>query len=301
MDAAREVAEGDLKKIPVRMKFFAVPGKKAQLKVACAETPGERSTYNVSVASEEAIEQAENRPADEGFVRDKLAKTGDTVYQAERIDVRLAGDCYLSASIINQMRRKALALLDEERLDMKRELVKLPDDLSLQLAGSPKQSYGLSSRLTQESDDLGSRSLQQTGGSCEGCGTYPTGEDGGMIVLPEITKGACDKEIEKKIIEGAYDGCSVKVNNLGWIAELRQHGAKVYGGKGLNVMNSAAAEVLGKAGVIVYEMSKELDEEPDRLMITEYDLPQKILKDGRCRVFEVVKENSKTVIKAQRS
>jgi hypothetical protein len=66
-------------------------------------------------------------------------------------------------------------------------------------------------------------------------------------------------------------------------------------------MNSAAAEVLGKAGVIVSEMSKELDEEPDRLMITEYDLPQKILKDGRGRVFEVVKENSKTVIKAQRS
>jgi hypothetical protein len=58
-----------------------------------------------------------------------------------------------------------------------------------------------------------------------------------------------DKEIEEKIREGAYDGQTVMVNNLGWITELQQHGAMVYGGRGLNVMNGAAAEMLKEAGV----------------------------------------------------
>ena len=263
LDEARQVAEGDLKKIQVQMKFFAVPGKRAQLTVRCEGADGGRK-ISISVESEGAIEQASNRPAGEEFVRDKLAKTGDTVYAAKRIDVRLAGDCYLPASVINQMRRSALEMLDEERLDMKRELAELPEELAG--GNSPEDNERLR-------------------------------EDGrGTVVFPEITKGDLDKEIEEQIREGAYDGKTVMVNNLGWITELRQHGAMVYGGRGLIVMNGAAAEVLRESGVTVAEMSKELEPVPGRLMISEFDIQQKELKDSKNNRFSVVKEHGKSVI-----
>ena len=121
-------------------------------------------------------------------------------------------------------------------------------------------------------------------------------EGRGAVVFPEITKGDLDKEIEEQIREGAYDGKTVMVNNLGWITELQQHGAMVYGGRGLNVMNGAAAEVLRESGVTVAEMSKELEPVPGRLMISEFDIQQKELKDSKNNRFSVVKEHGKSVI-----
>ena len=78
--------------------------------------------------------------------------------------------------------------------------------------------------------------------------------------------------------------------------ELIESGAAVYGGRGLNVTNHAAAAALAGIGVTVAEWSKELEEDPDRLMITEYDLPQSTLKDGRGNEYLVVKEGGKSVI-----
>ena len=272
LEEARLIAAGDLKKIPVQMKFFAIPGKEASLTVSCGgrDDPSGRSYFRVSVCSENVIEPANNRPADEEFVKDKLSKTGDTVYETERTDVKLAGDCYLSASMINHMRRKALDQLDDQRMCTKRSQVILPDDLETQLPGRLKKKQPVS-------EDHAEKDF--------------------AVILPEITKGRLDAEIKKKIAEGAFDGKNVMVNNLGWIMEFRQHNTAVYGGRGLNVMNGAAEEVLGRAGVIVSELSRELEEVPERLMITEYDLPQKTLKDGRGRVFYIEKENGKTIIR----
>ena len=70
-----------------------------------------------------------NRPADEAFVREKLDKTGGTVYVTERIDVKLAGDCHLPARMINEMRREAIKELDKRRLEKGRSSVQLPEDI----------------------------------------------------------------------------------------------------------------------------------------------------------------------------
>ena len=295
LDEARQVAEGDLKKIQVQMKFFAVPGKRAQLTVRC-EGADDGRKISISVESEGSIEQASNRPAGEEFVRDKLAKTGDTVYAAKRIDVRLAGDCYLPASVINQMRRSALEMLDEERLDMKRELAELPEELGALLPELPDLPELQKLPEMPEMPNLLEQPEELSGGNSPEESERLREEGRGAVVFPEITKGDLDKEIEEKINEGAYDGQTVMVNNLGWITELQQHGAMVYGGKGLNVMNGAAAEVLKEAGVTVAEISKELEPVPGRLMISEFDIQQKELKDSKNNRFSVVKEHGKSVV-----
>ena len=86
------------------------------------------------------------------------------------------------------------------------------------------------------------------------------------------------------------------VNNLGWIPELNKAGAKLYGGSGLNVTNVYSAKALSELGVRLAECSREMDPDVKRVMITEYDLPQKELKDLWGQKYRVIKDKGKTII-----
>lgn len=338
LGSARKIAEGDLKKLPVRMSFFAMPGKKANLTVSSGDVSAQK------IESDEMIQAAKNRPTDEAFVMDKLSKTGDTVYSPEKINIKLAGDCYIPASVINQMRRSALDILDEKRLEIDRASAVLPDKLDLDEIDCNEMGYDeincndLDSNkvpsINIDSDNTDSELMD--GEHIEGKlmdgehmdikfihGKLSYGED--MIRLPEITKGKTDELIRSQIenqntaneyndnkngeevyiaTDSTYEDNTfyrrkVLVNNLGWIQELKRAGAIVLGGRGLNVTNRAAVAALADIGVTACEWSKELEEEPDRLMITEYDLPQKMLKDSRGRTMKIRKENGKTIIEKQ--
>ena len=43
-------------------------------------------------------------------------RLGDTIYEAERIDIDMPNNLFIPVSAINELRRKAVSLLDEKRM-----------------------------------------------------------------------------------------------------------------------------------------------------------------------------------------
>jgi U32 family peptidase len=65
----------------------------------------------VTVASEAPLETAQNRALDEQFLRDQLGRLGNTPYELGEIELTAGGNPYAPASLLNQLRRQAVDLL----------------------------------------------------------------------------------------------------------------------------------------------------------------------------------------------
>ena len=57
-----------------------------------------------------------NRPVDRNTIYDKLCKLGDTVYKFEKLDIEIDNDLFIPIGEINELRREAVAKLNELRL-----------------------------------------------------------------------------------------------------------------------------------------------------------------------------------------
>ena len=89
----------------IDMSFKASLNKPCTLVVKCDDE-------EVSVVSEQIIEEASKRAATKENIIDHLNKLGHTVYEADKIDVELYGELFIPITIINNMRREALSKLD---------------------------------------------------------------------------------------------------------------------------------------------------------------------------------------------
>lgn len=100
-----EIAEryGQPKEIPVRGLFAAAAGEEITFSVG-AEGSDE---YLVTVTGP-CAEAAQQNPTTEGYIRDKLTRTGGTSYVFRELDVMLGDGLFIPASVLNRVRREAL-------------------------------------------------------------------------------------------------------------------------------------------------------------------------------------------------
>ncbi|OON85312.1 peptidase U32 [Oribacterium sp. C9] len=78
----------------------------------------------VTVVSEDSVASAESHPMDAESIETKLRKTGGTVFTFESVNVSLEGDIFYPVGKLNQLRREALDMYEEEILsESKRQLV----------------------------------------------------------------------------------------------------------------------------------------------------------------------------------
>ena len=70
---------------------------------------------NVSSSSEK-IDKSINQPTTADRVYTQLNKLGDTIYEFERLDIDIPDNLFIPISAINELRRKAISLLDEKRM-----------------------------------------------------------------------------------------------------------------------------------------------------------------------------------------
>ncbi len=215
--------------------------------------------HKVQVTGKEEIQEAINLPVTEERVKTQLKKTGKSSFFAGNIDIKLLGDCAIPVSYINNMRRNALEKLKEE-ITKEREIFEID-------ASHPELEEVLSRNETRD------------------------------IEFPAITKGEFDAVIAKNIAKGEFDNKRILLNNLGWIKELKERGAKLFAGPGFNITNGAAAMAVKELGVIPVAESRELQEEPKALMVTEYPLREGKITDNKGRVFEIKKSLDKTYIR----
>lgn len=62
------------------------------------------------------VQEAKNKPLEESDVRERMNKTGESSFYFENLDIHMDGDVFVPNGVLNQLRRDALASLEEEML-----------------------------------------------------------------------------------------------------------------------------------------------------------------------------------------
>ncbi|MDO4273311.1 MAG: DUF3656 domain-containing protein [Eubacteriales bacterium] len=62
------------------------------------------------------VQYARSQPMEEGRIRKQMEKLGDTPFQWERLDIQMDGNIFIPVKTLNEMRRDALASLEEQLL-----------------------------------------------------------------------------------------------------------------------------------------------------------------------------------------
>lgn len=70
---------------------------------------------NDVVSFTDKVEKSINNPTTQDRIYEQLSKLGDTIYEFNRLDIDIPNDLFIPISAINEMRRQAVALLDEKR------------------------------------------------------------------------------------------------------------------------------------------------------------------------------------------
>lgn len=95
---------------PITGRMELRQGEKAVLTVS-------RGEVSVTVRAEELTEEAKNQPLDETRLRKQLQKTGNTEFNFENLEIVTEGAVFLPMQRINELRRRALELLEKKICD----------------------------------------------------------------------------------------------------------------------------------------------------------------------------------------
>ena len=123
----KEIQDLPRRTVPIWFKFEAMEGKPIELTV-------KEGRYEVRVNGECPL-LAKNRAVSEEDVRKQLAKTGNTVYVVDRMDVLLGENLFINLKDLNVLRREALSRLDDVRL--KREEPVFFEQKEVEVQSSP--------------------------------------------------------------------------------------------------------------------------------------------------------------------
>ena len=123
---AREMYENgrENRKIPVNLSLSVRRGEPVRLSGACTVHGGAAFAMGTGAVPEEA----RNRAVTAEELRQRLSKTGGTVFTADRIEIELDEGLTIPASAVNGLRRELLEELAKRRMDIppRRKLPALP-------------------------------------------------------------------------------------------------------------------------------------------------------------------------------
>ena len=258
--AARETYENgkENRKIPVNLRLTVRRGKPVALSGACAV----RNGVTIALATGDAPEEARNRAVTAEELRQRLTKTGGTVFAADQIEIELDEGLMVSASAVNALRRELLDELAARRTDIpkRRELpasplpeapagaaeldftvsISRPDQLTAELLAERPAIVYIPAELLDKMD------LTPYTGQAEFC-----------AVLPRIFRTA-DEPALRDILQRHPEVVSAAIGNLGHLAIVKGLGKTLRGDFGLNVYNSRAVRFWQEQGLSSVTASFEL-------------------------------------------
>ena len=105
----KELATYDEKRIPLDIDVFVKVGKPLKMVV------------DDIVVEDGIVQNSINNPLSVDGIKEKLNKTGDTVYSFKNINIELDDNAFIPVSIINKLRREILEKVDQKRV-VKKEI-----------------------------------------------------------------------------------------------------------------------------------------------------------------------------------
>ncbi len=236
--------------VPVDMDFSLSRGESA-----LTVTDGEHSVTVSGPAPETAL----FRPLDKENAEKNLAKTGGTQYYVNKFEASLKPGLMLPASALNAMRREALEKLNELRGAVKpfekEEYAPIPVERYV------KQSSALWARFYRPEQIVGPEHLERI--------VLPTGQIDHELIerfgekltgeLPALLFPGDEPALEKRLLALKSQGLeSLWTENIYGIRLGLRLGFRVYGGFGLNVMNTQALDFYELEGLSAVTVSFEL-------------------------------------------
>lgn len=255
---ARAVYENgkENRKIPVNLRLTVKRGEAVRLGGACAACGG----VAIAMATGNIPEEARNRAVTEEELRQRLSKTGGTVFAADRIEIELDDGLMVSASAVNALRRELLDELAARRTDVpqRRSLPTpaLPEQETFSPA-APKLTCSIA-RLDQLTDALtdGAEMIYVPIELLPGLKDY-RGRAKLCAVLPRVWRDG-DEAGFRKILETTPALSAVSIGNAGHMAIVEGLPLEKRGDFGLNVFNSRAVAFWQGQGLDSVTVSFEL-------------------------------------------
>lgn len=251
----RELYRKERKKFPLSLKLSASVGYASLL-----ASDGE----NEIIIETSETQKALNRPTDYDSSLRQLSKLGDTVYYLENFKADLSGDVMIPASVLNDLRRRAVSALDEKRIEENTHIrafdsTKLPKPL-------PKPRIRKFPALRVQVEKVIMLSLMDLSLAEKIiiplfeyknylAAGYPL--EKAILSLPRFTFD--EENIIKTLIEAKERGFEeVECTNLAHVKIADDLKIKAHGGFGLNITNSIAAESFARDGLCDLTLSFEL-------------------------------------------
>ena len=257
---AREVYENgrENRKIPVILHLIVRRGEPVRLGGSCAIHGG----VTIAMAQGDAPEEARNRAVTAEELRQRLSKTGGTVFTADSVEIELDEGLMVAASVINGLRREVLDELAARREDIpaRRELPAspLPDapetPQEMAFTVSVSRACQVTAALLTEKPAIVYVPAEELDG-LEPTGLH--GETELCAVLPRVFRTA-DEQPLRAMLERHPEVTSVAIGNLGHLPIVRGLDRTLRGDFGLNVYNSRAVKFWRDRGLSSVTVSFEL-------------------------------------------
>lgn len=258
--ARKAYADGERRRVPV--KFYAKVQTGEPVMAAVMDEEGHRAVLTGPVP-----EPAQRAPLTAQSLADQFAKTGGTPYYSTGTESRIDPELYLPAAAVNDLRRRLITGLKEER-------AALPERRSLPLPLRPegKRYFADPALIVQVHQ---AEQLTQELAALHPAYVYvpveildsdfprlaPFLEQGAQVVavLPRVITDDQAEDMHAMLSRAAENGVQeALVGNMGHIFFARRAGMRVRGDFGLNVFNSFTEEVLQQAGLVSATASFEL-------------------------------------------
>lgn len=239
--AARETYENgrENRKIPVNLRLTVRRGQPVRLSGACTVHHG----VAIAMGTGAVPEEARNRAVTAEELRQRLSKTGGTVFTADRIEIELDEGLMVPASAVNGLRRELLEELAKRRMDIpsRRELPAppLPDApagrQAMRFTCSVLKAEQVTAALLTEKPAIVYVPIEELDKLDAG---LDWGETELCAVLPRIFRTADEAPLRQLLQR--HPEVSVSVGNLGHLPIVRGLGRTLRGDCGLNIFNSRA-------------------------------------------------------------
>ena len=239
--AARETYENgrENRKIPVNLRLTVRRGQPVRLSGACTASGG----VAMAMAQGDVPEEARNRAVTAEELRQRLSKTGGTVFTADRIEIELDEGLTVPASAVNGLRRELLEELARRREDIpaRRDLPvpPLPDApagrQAMRFTCSVLKAEQVTAALLAEKPAIVYVPIEELDKLDAG---LDWGETELCAVLPRVFRTADEAPLRQLLQR--HPEVSVSVGNLGHLPIVRGLGRTLRGDCGLNIFNSRA-------------------------------------------------------------
>ena len=228
------------RKIPVNLRLTVRRGEPVRLGGACAVHGGAAFATSTGAVPEEARTRAVT--AEE--LRQRLSKTGGTVFTADRIEIELDEGLMVPASVINGLRRELLDELAARREDIPHRRVlaaaALPEapepPKTMRFTCSVLKAQQVTAALLAEKPAVVYVPIEELERLDAG---LDWGETELCAVLPRIFRTA-DEPVLRQLLARHPEATAVAVGNLGHLPIVRGLGRTLRGDFGLNIFNSRA-------------------------------------------------------------